>query len=198
MQRYWQQKRPFAAAFLFEILRFSYRRSLFRRRDEFFRQLRSLAKEVLLHLFDKELLRLRLPWLEPVLVEQHLGVLGPHLPGLSAHVFIDLLPQFGIERGFIQAGKFASKLCAFDHTRHGDIVTRGEERAGLLFRFVRPPASVSIPEQEQPEQATNEKHRYRPYEEKKVFEFARGYNQKYQSRNHRYDLDGALDDALCH
>jgi hypothetical protein len=49
------------------------------------------------------------------------------------------LPQFGIERGFIQAGEFASKLCAFDHTRHGNIVTRpgndaptGAARAGAL------------------------------------------------------------------
>jgi DNA-binding CsgD family transcriptional regulator len=98
--------------------------ALFRRRDEFFGQLCSCAKEVLLHLLDQKLLRFGLPRLEPVFIEQHLGVLGPHLPGLSAHGFIDFLPQFGIERGFIQAGKFASKLCAFDHTRHGNIVTR--------------------------------------------------------------------------
>jgi hypothetical protein len=70
------------------------------------------------------LLRLGLPRLQAIFIEQHLGVLGPHLPGLGAHIFIDLLPQFGIERGFIQAGEFASKLCAFDHTRHGNIVTR--------------------------------------------------------------------------
>lgn len=100
-------------------------RALFGWRDEFFWKLRSGAKEVLLHLLDEELLRLGLPRLQAVFIEQHLGVLSPHLPGLRAHIFIYLLPQFGIERGFIQAGEFASKLCAFDHTRHGNIVTRG-------------------------------------------------------------------------
>jgi two-component system, NarL family, response regulator LiaR len=102
----------------------SHCRLLFGRRDKFFGQLRSRAEEILLHLFDQELLRFGLPWLQAIFIEQHLGVLGPHLPGLRAHAFIDLLSQFGVERGFIQAGKFASKLCAFDHTGHGDIVTR--------------------------------------------------------------------------
>lgn len=100
------------------------------RRDEFFGKLRSCAKEILLHLLDEELLCLRLPGLEPIFIEQHLGMLSPHAPRFSAYVFINLLAQFGIERAFIQAGKFASKLCAFDHTRHGNIVTRGGEREG--------------------------------------------------------------------
>ena len=132
---------------------------LFGRRDEFFGQLRSRAKEILLHLLDKELLRFRLPRLQAIFIEQHLGVLGPHAPRLGAYVFINLLSQFSIERGFVQAGKFASKLCAFDHTRHGNIVTRGEGELGLLFRFV-PLASVLIAEQEFPEQETNEKHHH--------------------------------------
>jgi hypothetical protein len=140
---------------------------LFGRRDEFFGQLRSRAKEILLHLLDQKLLRLGFPRLQAVFIQQHLGVLGPHLPGLSAHVFIDLLSQFGVERGFIQAGKFASKLCAFDHSRHGNIVTRGEGELGLLFRFV-PLASVLIAEQEFPEQETNEKHRYGSYEDREA------------------------------
>src|SRR6185437_10369182 len=100
------------------------------RRDEFFGQLRSCAEEILFHLLDEELLRLRLPGLEPIFIEQHLGVLGPHAPRFSAYVFINLLTQFGIEGAFIQAGKFASQLCAFDHTRHENIVTRGEGELG--------------------------------------------------------------------
>ena len=111
---------PFAAAFVLRN-----KGCLFWWRDKLFGQLRSRAKEILLHLLDEELLGFRLPRLEPVFIQQHLGVLGPHLPRLGAHVFIDLLPQFGVERGFIQAGKFASKLCAFDHSGHGNIVTRG-------------------------------------------------------------------------
>ena len=126
------KKAAIRGRFSFEIVRPAGRRSLFRRRDEFFGQLRSLAKEILLHLLDKKLLRLGLPGLEPIFIEQHLGVLGPHLPRFGAYVFIDLLPQFGVERGFIQAGKFASKLCTFDHSGHGDIVTRGRESCFLL------------------------------------------------------------------
>lgn len=102
--------------------------ALLGRGNEFLGKLRSCAKEILLHLLNEELLCLRLPGLEPIFIEQHLGVLSPHAPRLGAYVFIDLLAQFGVERAFIQAGKFASQLCAFDHTRHGNIVTRREER----------------------------------------------------------------------
>jgi len=80
--------------------------ALLRRRDELLGQLCAGAKKILLHLFDQELLRLGLPGLQAVFIEQHLGVLGPHLPRLGAHVLIDLLPQLGIKRGLIQAGQF--------------------------------------------------------------------------------------------
>jgi hypothetical protein len=107
--------------------------------DKLFRQLGAGAKEILLHLFDKELLRLWLPGLETVFIEQHFGVLGPHPPGFGAYVFIDLLPQFGIERGFIQAGEFAAEFYAFHHTWHGDIVTRAGARRvpRALLKFGR-------------------------------------------------------------
>src|SRR5450432_3330870 len=49
------------------------------RGHEFLRQLGAGAKKVLLHLLDEELLRLRLPGLQAVFVQQHLGVLRPHL-----------------------------------------------------------------------------------------------------------------------
>src|SRR5579864_9627535 len=113
-------------------------------RDKLFGQLRSCAKEILLHLLDEELLSLRLPWLQAIFIEQHLGVLSPHLPGFGTHVFINFLPQFGVERGFIQAGQFTSKLCAFDDTGHGAIVTRvGRAAAPLVIVPVCPATSQS-------------------------------------------------------
>ena len=89
-------------------------------RNKFLGQLGSFAKEVLLHLFHQKLLGFGLPGLEPVFVEQHLGVLGPHLPRLSTYSLIDFLSQFSIKRGFIQAGEFPPKFCAFHHSRHGE------------------------------------------------------------------------------
>src|ERR1700694_4537279 len=53
-------------------------------RHEFFRKLRAGAKEVWLHLLHQKLLGFRLPGLQTVLVQQHLGMLGPHAPCVGA------------------------------------------------------------------------------------------------------------------
>ena len=51
-----------------------------RRRNELLRQRRAFAKEELLHLLDQELLRLRGPGLQAVLVQQHLLPVHPLAP----------------------------------------------------------------------------------------------------------------------
>src|SRR5208282_6718498 len=54
-----------------------------------FRRLTALAEEVLLHLLNDEVLMLFLPGLEAILVEQHLHVVLPVVPGLFADALID-------------------------------------------------------------------------------------------------------------
>src|ERR1035437_6261676 len=52
-----------------------------RRRNEFLRQRRACTEEKLLHLLHQELLCLRSPGLQPVLVQQHLLPVHPLAPG---------------------------------------------------------------------------------------------------------------------
>ena len=88
------------------------------RRDEIGRQLRALAEEILVHLFEEEFLGLRGAEVEPVLVHEHLHVLHPHLPGFLGDAVVDLLPQrMAFERDFVQALHFLLELHAKDLAR---------------------------------------------------------------------------------
>src|SRR4051794_9228655 len=91
--------------------------------NELFGKLRAGAEEILLHLLHQELLGFGLPGLEPVFIQQHLGVFSPHAPSLGADVFINFLSQFSIEGGLIEAGEFTAEFDALYHTRHGKYFT---------------------------------------------------------------------------
>src|SRR5207244_7407404 len=68
------------------------RRSALRlRRDEIGRQLRALSEEILVHLFEEELLCLGGAEIEAVFVHEHLHVLHPHLPVFLGNVVLHLL-----------------------------------------------------------------------------------------------------------
>src|SRR5271157_4442683 len=73
------------------------------RRHEFRGQGGALAEKELLHLLDQELLRLRGPGLETVLVEQHLLPVHPLGPGRLGDVLEDLLTELRVEGRFVQA-----------------------------------------------------------------------------------------------
>ena len=88
------------------------------RRDEIGRQLRALAEEVLVHLFEQEFLGLRGTEVEAVLVHEHLHVLHPHLPRFLGDVVVDLLPQgMAFERDFVQSFHLLLELHAEDFAR---------------------------------------------------------------------------------
>jgi hypothetical protein len=71
-----------------------------------------LAEEEILHVAGDEFLRLLLPRHEPVLVEDHLHPLFPHLPGLRGDVLVDPLPQLARPRRCVQSGEILLKLHA--------------------------------------------------------------------------------------
>src|SRR5437016_4415346 len=91
--------------------------SLFRR-YKFLRKFGTRAEKVLFHLLHQKLLGLRLPGLQAVFVEQHLGVLGPHAPCVGAYVLVDFLSQRSIKGGLGQSGQFSPQLHALHQTRH--------------------------------------------------------------------------------
>ena len=51
----------------------------------------SFAEEEIFHVFDDDLLRLERRGVEAVLVDDHLQMLSPHLPGIQRHVVVDPL-----------------------------------------------------------------------------------------------------------
>src|ERR1039458_1294960 len=88
------------------------------RRDEVGGQLRTLAEEVLVHLFEEKFLGLRGAEVEPVLVHEHLHVLDPHLPRVLGDAVKDLLPQrMAFERDFVQSFHLPLELHAKDLPR---------------------------------------------------------------------------------
>src|SRR5215469_2403928 len=93
-------------------------RGLLRRRHVLARQCRSGTEEELLHLLHQELLRLRRPWLQPVLVQQHLLALHPLAPRGFRHVLVNLLPELRVERRLVQAFHLALVANAKNHVRH--------------------------------------------------------------------------------
>src|ERR1039457_349801 len=86
-------------------LRPRWKRSALRfRRNEVGWQLRALAEEILVHLFEEEFLGLGGAEVEPVLVHDHLHVLNPHLPRFFGDVVEDFLAQgMPLERDFVHA-----------------------------------------------------------------------------------------------
>ena len=60
-------------------------------------QLGALAEKELFHLFQNQLLAFESPRVEPILVDYHLEMLGPHLPGLLGNVLENPLPHLAIE-----------------------------------------------------------------------------------------------------
>src|SRR5690606_13465285 len=71
-------------------------------------------EEEVLHLPRDELLCLLLPGHQPVLVEDHLLALLPHLPGLGGHVLIDALSELARPRRRLEAGQVLLELDAVD------------------------------------------------------------------------------------
>src|ERR1700690_3316279 len=85
------------------------------RRHEVWRQGRALTEEVLLHLFDDELLRFRVAQVQPVLVHEDLHVLEPQLPGLFRDVLVDALAEgVPFEGNVVEPGHLALELDAED------------------------------------------------------------------------------------
>ena len=88
------------------------------RRDEIGRQLRALAEEILVHLFEQEFLRLGGAEIEAVLVHEHFHVLDPHLPRFLGDAVVDLLPQrMAFERDFVQSFHLLLELHAKNFAR---------------------------------------------------------------------------------
>src|ERR1019366_5362456 len=88
------------------------------RRDEVGRQLRALAEEVLVHLFEEEFLRLGGAEVKPVLVHDHLHVFDPHLPRFLGDVVEDFLAQrMALERDFVHSLHLFLELHAEDLAR---------------------------------------------------------------------------------
>src|ERR1700722_1351014 len=87
-------------------------------RDVFGGQSSSFAEEELLHLLHQELLRLRGPRLQAVLVKQHLLPLDPLAPCRLGNVFEDLLTELRIEGRLVQTLHLALVSHAKNHMRH--------------------------------------------------------------------------------
>src|SRR5271170_4039496 len=86
--------------------------------DVFLGQVGPFAEEVLGHLFDEELLRLRGPGLEAVFVEEHLLMLQPFGPGFSGDVLVNLLAKVAVEGRLFEAFHFLLITGAKDGMRH--------------------------------------------------------------------------------
>src|SRR5271169_2164126 len=76
------------------------------------RQGRALAEEELLQVLHQDFLILRAGGIQPVLVEHHLAVLAPHLPGFLRDVLVDAAAELGVERRFVEARHLALELHA--------------------------------------------------------------------------------------
>src|SRR5271167_2369228 len=75
---------------------------------------RALAEEKLLQVLDQDLLVLRAGGIQPVLVEHHLAVLAPHLPGFLRNVLVDAAAELGVEGRLVEARHLALELHAED------------------------------------------------------------------------------------
>src|ERR1035437_6436024 len=90
-------------------------------------QPRTRAKKELFHLFHQERLRLWCPWLQPVLIQQHLLALPPLAPRRLRHVLVNLLSKLRVEGRFVQPLHLFLVAGAKNHVRHRDF--------GLLVCF---------------------------------------------------------------
>src|SRR5262245_2978094 len=97
------------------------------------RQLRPLAEEELVRLLEEDRLPARRGEVEPVLVDDHLRVLQPQLPGLLGDAVVDLLAQLVVERLVDDAWKLLAELRAHDDARFCH---------GASERILRPPSGI--------------------------------------------------------
>ena len=91
------------------------------------RKLRALAEEELLRLLEEDLVGLRVARGKAVLVQDHLEVLEPHLPGLLGDGVEDALTELvreGLER---HARQFLPELLAVDRACHPESSRAGQE-----------------------------------------------------------------------
>src|SRR5215469_7935005 len=79
------------------------------------REGRSFAEEELLHLPGDDLLCFERRGIQSELVDEHLHVLYPKIPGLLRYVFVDALAQLSAPGRLIQARQLPSKLHTFHH-----------------------------------------------------------------------------------
>src|SRR5512139_3592787 len=87
------------------------------------RELRALAEEELLGLLVQDLVGARIARREPVLVEDHLEVLEPHLPGLLGDAFVDALAQLVRKRPEGEARQLPAELPAHHHASHSVVLS---------------------------------------------------------------------------
>src|SRR5215469_7080065 len=96
----------------------AYRQALMRRSHILLRQIAAAPEEELVHLLHQELLRLARPWLQAILIQQHLLPLQPLAPRPLRHILINLLPKIRVKRRLIQPFHLLLILRAEHHMRH--------------------------------------------------------------------------------
>src|SRR6476646_3366919 len=95
---------------------------------------RALAEKVLFHLLGDDLLRFLLKRQQPVLVEDHLHPLLPHLPRFGGHVVVDALAERARPRRRVEPREITLELDAVDDAGRG--VFGGGHDAGNLTVLV--------------------------------------------------------------
>ncbi len=85
------------------------------RNDEAFGRFRAVAEEKLLHLLFHYFLRVGVHRVQTEFVEQHLGVVYPHFPGVFGDAVVNALADFALPRDAIQAGQFLAEFHALHH-----------------------------------------------------------------------------------
>src|SRR5262249_24178753 len=72
----------------------------------------TLAKEILFHLLNDNLLIFSACRVQAVLVQQHFAELNPGVPGFLGHIFVNFLAQIVVERRLFEPGKILLQLYA--------------------------------------------------------------------------------------
>src|ERR1700730_1168249 len=94
------------------------------------RQRGALAEEEVFHVLGHELLRLLLPWHQPILVQDHLHAVFPELPGVRRDVLVNPLAELARPRRGIESGKLLLKLDA-EHLAAAGPAGRGPRGRGV-------------------------------------------------------------------
>src|ERR1700690_171432 len=83
--------------------------------NEAFGRLRAVAEEKLLHLLFHDFLRVGVHGIEAEFVEQHLGMVHPHFPGILGDVFVNALANFALPGNAVEPGQLFSEFHALHH-----------------------------------------------------------------------------------